>query len=51
MADLILKLAIEILQRNHGMMVEPPWGRLKTPINLRFPVERRKVVCYEPIGL
>ena len=23
MADLILKLAKEILQRNHGMMVEP----------------------------
>ena len=51
MADLILKLAKEILQRNHGMMVETHGDRLKTLINLRFPVERRKVVYYEPIIL
>jgi nitrogen-specific signal transduction histidine kinase len=51
MADLILKLAKEILQRNHGMMVETHGDRLKTLINLRFPVERRKVVYYEPIAL
>jgi nitrogen-specific signal transduction histidine kinase len=51
MADLILRLAKEILQRNHGMMVETHGDRPKTLINLRFPVERRKVVYYEPIIL
>jgi nitrogen-specific signal transduction histidine kinase len=51
MADLILKLAKEILERNHGMMVETHGDRPKTLINLRFPVERRKVVYYEPILL
>jgi nitrogen-specific signal transduction histidine kinase len=51
MADLILKLAKEILQRNHGMMVETHGEKLKILINLRFPVERRKVVYYEPIAL
>jgi len=51
MADLILKLAKEILEKNHGMMVETHGERLKTLINLRFPVERRKVVYYEPISL
>jgi hypothetical protein len=51
MADLISKLAKEILERNHGMMVESHGERVKTVINLRFPVERRKVVYYEPIAL
>jgi hypothetical protein len=51
MADLILKLAKEILQRNHGMMIETHGKRLKNLICLRFPVERRKVVYYEPIAL
>ena len=51
MPDLILKLAKEILEKNHGMMVETHGERLKTLINLRFPVERRKVVYYEPISL
>jgi len=51
MAELILKLAKEILERNHGMMVETHGERLKTLINLRFPVDRRKVVYYEPIVL
>jgi nitrogen-specific signal transduction histidine kinase len=51
MPELILKLAKEILERNHGMMVETHGERLKTLINLRFPVERRKVVYYEPIVL
>jgi nitrogen-specific signal transduction histidine kinase len=51
MADLILKLAKEILQSNHGMMVQTHGERLKTLINLRFPVERRKVIYYEPITL
>jgi hypothetical protein len=33
------------------MMVETHGERPKTLINLRFPVERRKVVYYEPIAL
>ena len=50
--DLILALAREILQKNHGVMavktgeIEP-----KTLITARFPVERRKVVYYAPIAL
>ena len=51
MTGLILKLAKEILQRDHGMMIETHGKNLKTLINLRFPVERRKVVYYEPIAL
>ncbi len=51
MADLILKLAKEILEKNHGMLVETHGEKPKTLINLRFPVERRKVVYYEPIAL
>jgi nitrogen-specific signal transduction histidine kinase len=51
MADLILKLAKEILQRNNGMMTETHGKRVKTLIHLRFPAERRKVVYYEPIAL
>ena len=51
MADLILKLAKEILQRNHGMMVETHGERPKTLIQLKFPIERRKVVYYEPIAV
>lgn len=51
MAHLILKLAKEILQRNHGMMVENHGKRPETIITLRFPIERRKVVYYEPIAI
>jgi K+-sensing histidine kinase KdpD len=51
MTDLILKLAKEILQRNHGMMIETHGKRFETLIALRFPIERRKVVYYEPIAL
>jgi hypothetical protein len=50
MADLILRLAKDILERNHGMMIETRKGP-ETILTLRFPVERRKVVCYEPIAL
>jgi nitrogen-specific signal transduction histidine kinase len=49
--DLILRLAKEILERNHGMMVEIHGKTLETLIALRFPIERRKVVYYEPIAL
>ncbi len=49
--DLILRLAKEILERNHGMMIETHGKRSETLIALRFPIERRKVVYYEPITL
>ena len=51
-AKLILELVREILQRNHGSMaheVDPKKPR--TLITLRFPIERRKVVYYEPISI
>jgi nitrogen-specific signal transduction histidine kinase len=51
MADLILSLAKDILERNHGMMIETHNGKSETFITLRFPIERRKVVYYEPITL
>ena len=51
MADLILRLAKDILERNHGMMTETRNGKSETFIGLRFPIERRKVVYYEPITL
>ena len=50
MADLILKLAKDLLERNHGMMIETR-KRSETILVLRFPIERRKVVYYEPIAL
>ncbi len=50
MADLILKLAKDILERNHGVMIETR-KRSETILVLRFPIERRKVVYYEPIVL
>ena len=51
MADLILRLAKDILERNHGMVIETHNGKSETFIALRFPIERRKVVYYEPITL
>ena len=49
--DLILRLAKEILERNHGRMIETHGKRSETLIALRFPIERRKIVYYEPIAL
>ena len=49
---LILQLVKEILQKNHGSMTyefEPKKPR--TLITLKFPVERRKVIYYEPISI
>jgi len=49
---LILVLVKQVLERNGGMMVIKTDGqRPNTLIGLRFPVERRKVVYYEPITL
>jgi hypothetical protein len=50
MADLILRLAKDVLERNHGMMIETR-TRSETILTLRLPIERRKVVYYEPIAL
>ena len=49
---LILQLVKEILQKKHGSItyeVDPK--KPKTLITLRFPIERRKVVYYEPISI
>jgi len=49
---LILQLVKEILQKNRGSMtyeVDPKKPR--TLITLRFPIERRKVIYYEPISI
>jgi hypothetical protein len=49
---LILQLVKEILQRNHGgMTYEVDPKKPRTLITLRFPIERRKVVYYEPISI
>ncbi|HSB07278.1 MAG TPA: hypothetical protein VLK23_19030 [Thermodesulfobacteriota bacterium] len=47
--DLILRLIDEIVRRNRGMMkLEVDEKKAKTTISLRFPVERRKVIYYQP---
>ena len=51
LADLILKLAKDILERNRGTMIQTHGEKSKTLIALRFPIERRKVVHYRPIAL
>jgi hypothetical protein len=49
---LILQLVKEILQKNHGSMTyECDPKKPRTMITLRFPIERRKVVYYEPISI
>ncbi len=51
-AKLILKLVREILQNNRGGMVyEVDPKKPRTLITLRFPIERRKIVYYEPISI
>jgi nitrogen-specific signal transduction histidine kinase len=50
--NLILQLVKEILQKNHGMMkFDIDEKKSRTLITLRFPIERRKVIYYEPINL
>ncbi len=51
LADLILKLAKDILERNRGIMIETHREKSKSLIALRFPIEKRKVVYYRPISL
>jgi uncharacterized protein YeeX (DUF496 family) len=47
--DLTLRLVDEIVQRNRGMMkFAEDEKKEKTTVSLRFPVERRKVVYYQP---
>jgi len=47
--DLPLQLVDEIVQRNSGVMkFQVDEKKEKTTISLRFPVERRKVVYYQP---
>lgn len=49
---LILQLVKEILQKNHGgMTYEVDPRKPRTLITLRFPMERRKVVYYEPVTI
>jgi len=49
--DILLRLAKEIVLRNHGTMkVRADEKRTKRFISLRFPVERRKVVYYKPVN-
>jgi len=49
---LILQLVKEILQNNRGgMTYEVDPKKPRTLITLRFPIERRKVVYYEPISI
>lgn len=46
---LTLRLIDEIVKRNRGTMTfEVDEKKAKTTISLRFPVERRKVVYYQP---
>ncbi len=49
--DLILRFVKEVVQRNRGTMrIEMDEKKAKTFISLRFPVERRKVVYYQPVN-
>jgi hypothetical protein len=49
---LILQLAKDILQKSRGTLTfEVDEKKLRTLITLRFPIERRKVVYYEPISI
>jgi len=49
--DLILRFVKEVVLHNHGMMkIEADERKTKTLISLRFPVERRKIVYYQPLN-
>jgi hypothetical protein len=51
MADLTLKLAKDILHRNHEMMEETHGKEPETITIMRFSIERGKVDYYELIAL
>ncbi len=49
---LILQLVKDVLDRNHGSLnYEADPKKSKTIMTLRFPIEKRKVVYYEPISI
>ena len=49
---LILQLVKDVLDRNHGSLTyEDDPKKSKTIMTLRFPIEKRKVVYYEPISI
>ena len=51
-ARLILQLVKEILQKNHGSMTyEFDPKKPRTLMTVKFPIERRTVVYYEPISI
>ena len=50
--NLILQLVKEIIEKHRGMMkLEIDKKRPRTLVTLRFPVERRKMIYYEPIAV
>ena len=50
--NLILELAKEIIQKNRGTMTfQVDKKKPRTLITLKFPIERRKVIYYEPISI
>ena len=50
--NLILQLVKEIIEKQRGMMkLEMDKKKPRTLVTLRFPVERRKMVYYEPIAI
>jgi signal transduction histidine kinase len=50
--QLILALVKEIIQKNRGEMIfQVDKKKPRTLITLKFPIERRKVIYYEPITI
>lgn len=50
--NLILELVKEIIQKNRGEMIfQVDKKKPRTLITLKFPIERRKVIYYEPITI
>ena len=50
--QLILELVKKIIQKNRGEMIfQVDRKKPRTLITLRFPIERRKVIYYEPISI
>jgi signal transduction histidine kinase len=49
--DILLRFVKEVVLRNHGTMkIGVDEKRTKSFISLRFPVERRKVACYQSVN-